>query len=349
MRGDTRRRVRAAVVVLLLLMLKGTPGPEASAQAVPGLWTKYAANPVFTGGATGSWDEVEAFDPSVILDGMTYKMWYTGSGSSGPRRIGYATSSDGIEWAKFAGNPVFSEGPPASWDEDGARWGSVLLDGAVYKMWYTGRDASGTNRIGYATSLNGTDWTKDENNPVFDVGAPGSWEDKHVLYPAVIKDGGTYKMWYTGWNITTETVQIGYATSNDGISWTRYSGNPILTWGPPASWDETAVYAASVLLDAGIYHMWYSGADGGEWQIGYATSPDGITWTKHPENPVITEGGPGAFDSDGADYPCVVLSSNTYRMWYSGFNNADALYRIGYAYAPALTERSYIPIAMRSY
>ena len=345
MRKAIRLWIGIALVAGLLLMLAGSARHEVSAHAVPGLWTKYANNPVLSGGGAGSWDEVWLFDPSVIVDGTTYKMWYTGYGSSPPGRIGYATSSDGIDWTKFDGNPVLSEGPAGSWDEEGPRWGSVLLDGGVYKMWYTGRDASGVNRIGYATSSDGIVWNKYDGNPVFDVGAPGSWEDRHVLYPTVIKDGGVYKMWYTGWK-SGGGVKIGYATSNDGIDWTRYSGNPVLTWGPSGNWDDEAVYAAHVLLN-GVYHMWYSGSDGVEYEIGYATSSDGISWTKHLANPVITTGPEGSFDSEGADYPCVVLDGNTYKMWYVG-ESADGLLRIGYAYAPA-THYIYLPIIMKGY
>jgi hypothetical protein len=45
----------------------------------------------------------------------------------------------------------------------------------------------------------------------------------------------------------------------------------------------------SVLFDGTTYKMWYAGGNA-SWtgQIGYATSPDGITWTKNP-NPVITD------------------------------------------------------------
>ncbi len=40
------------------------------------------------------------------------------------------------------------------------------------------------------------------------------------------------------------------------------------------------------------YHLWYTGYDGtreGIKQLGYATSPDGIQWTRHPRNPIHRE------------------------------------------------------------
>ena len=57
---------------------------------VPSTWVKYSGNPVVTGSM--------AFDPSVINDGGTYKMWYTHVDNSGVWSIYYATSTDGITW-----------------------------------------------------------------------------------------------------------------------------------------------------------------------------------------------------------------------------------------------------------
>ena len=40
-------------------------------------------------------------------------------------------------------------------------------------------------------------------------------------------------MWYTGVNTfgPTGLVQAGYATSSDGLNWTKYSGNPVIPRG----------------------------------------------------------------------------------------------------------------------
>ena len=47
---------------------------------------------------------------------------------------------------------------------------------------------------------------------------------------------------------------------------------------PPVIWDETAK----------LFRMWYSGGEQYEPNaIGYATSPDGLTWTKIRANPVF--------------------------------------------------------------
>jgi hypothetical protein len=89
---------------------------------------------------------------------------------------------------------------------------SVIKDRNSYSMWYQVWTNSVDRAIGYATSPDGTTWTK-SGAPVLDWTAPFSWEDSTGMAgPNVIKDGGTYKMWYAG---STKYLEwrIGYATS----------------------------------------------------------------------------------------------------------------------------------------
>jgi len=233
-------------------------------------WTKYEGNPITPDpGAPGEWDDSQVGNPSVLFYDGTYKMWYTGYDASN-RRIGYATSDDGIVWTKYEGNPVLDLGVPGAWDDSHVWAPSVLFYDGTYKMWYTGYDASNADRIGYATSDDGMVWTKYEGNPVLDLGAPGAWDDYHVYGPSVLFYDGTYKMWYAGYD--SSNWRIGYATSDDGIVWTKYEGNPVLNLGAPGAWDDYHAYNPSVLFYNGTYKMWYSGYDASNRRIGYATS-----------------------------------------------------------------------------
>ena len=52
---------------------------------------------------------------------------------------------------KISGNPVLNVGGSGTWDDYHVAQGTVLFDGAEYRMWYSGND--GLNyRIGLATS-----------------------------------------------------------------------------------------------------------------------------------------------------------------------------------------------------
>ena len=162
-------------------------------------------------------------------------------------------------------------------------------------MWYQGTDTANIIRIGYATSPDGITWTKSASY-VLDVGATGTWDYKLIQAPSVMFDGasGKYRMWYTGSNVTV--LRTGYAESADGITWTK-SASYVLDVGPSGAWDDKRVVFARVHYDYSyscacmLYHMWYSGdASTGNYsyEIGYAYSLDGLTWTKDVDNPIFS-------------------------------------------------------------
>lgn len=108
---------------------------------------------------------------------------------------------------------------------------------------------------------------------------------------------------------------------NDGI-WTKYSGNPILWRTEP--WEARAICEASVVYEDGIFKMWYMGcrtSEGYNAALGYATSKDGLTWEKHPGNPILT-------DLKDAIIRTTVLKHNgTYYLFASDYqwNEADGV------------------------
>ena len=233
-------------------------------------WTKYPANPVVNRGPPGSWDVDGVGMPSVLFDGVGYKMWFSGMDWTGPwTGIGYATSSDGMSWSKFGGNPVLLPSP-GQWDETimAAR---VLYTGGEFKMWYTGTDSGSIGRIGYATSPDGLAWAKHPGNPVLVEGPGGDWDDSSVMMPSVIFNGTGYQMWFGGQDASS-VFRIGYATSPDGITWTKDLSNPVLE-PTPGGWDESMVSGPFIISDGLTYHMWYGGFNpGGGSGIGYAYS-----------------------------------------------------------------------------
>lgn len=172
-------------------------------------------------------------------------------------------------------------------------------------------------------------WVKYWDNPVLDVGDPGEWDSGGVNFPDIYFDGFTYKMWYTG-ATQLNTARIGYATSSDGTNWIKdITNNPVLT--PDSSaWDSLVVVLPVVIFDGTIYKMWYGGGGPGSIEVGYATSPDGISWTKDSANPVINVGLPGEWDDAEVNPGTVIFDGSTYKMWYGGRSQGPS-YQIGYA------------------
>ena len=293
------------------------------------------------------WDYFCAADCSVLKDGDTYKMWYTGSGQTGTDneirvRIGYAYSYDGISWTKYENNPVL-EPTLGDWDYVGIETVSVLLDPDApeaerYKMWYAGVNDKDTGlyAFGYAYSSDGIDWLKYAGNPILEKGSDNSWESGSPEGPAVIKDNGVFKMWYGGVDIvengqdTDYRSNIGYAESEDGKNWTKYEDNPVLRTGEWGNWDAAVIQDPFIMIIDGMYYMWYSGfpewIEGtdltGAYQIGLAYSSDGITWTKYEDNPVLRKGTKGSWDDVLVGFPSIILDSGVLHMYYTGLNES---------------------------
>jgi predicted GH43/DUF377 family glycosyl hydrolase len=327
-------------------------------------WTKYAGNPVLrrdTIIANLPNDLIVISDCWVIKEDTTYKMWYTAGGINYPAdtllrsRICYATSVDGINWTKYSGNPVLDVSYTGGWDSLGVETVSILIDSLApptekYKMWYAGQYFNSYRYdIGYAYSADGINWTK-HTNPVLQVGISSEWDNGFLEGPSVIKEAGIYKMWYCGYdavvdgNGTDGRANLGYATSPDGINWTKYAGNPILTTGTN-TWDSIHVQDPHVIKEGGIYYMWYGGGASDTYydqQVGFATSPDGINWTKSSANPVLTRGSAGSWDAILSSFPSVINDGGIYKMWYTGRDvdpipasvSLNYYWELGYATAP---------------
>jgi predicted GH43/DUF377 family glycosyl hydrolase len=296
-------------------------------------WIKHHENPIMVPGSSGDWDSLYVSTGPVIYYDTLYHMWYTGGMDEDTARIGHATSPDGITWTKDTNNPVLDVGPDGDWDESSVFSGGALVIDSVFHLWYTGHFSLVNNaafRIGHATSPDGITWTKDTNNPVLDVGPTGTWDDTWVEAGSVVYDGNIYHMWYEAWTGTDNQVRIGHATSTDGVTWAKDPANPVLSFGKPASWDYPRVDFPAVVFDGTTYHMWYSGGDWFNWQIGYATSEDGSSWTKYTNNPVLPKGPDGSWDADRVFLSSVIDSSGVkYKMWYTGVKGQNG--GIGYA------------------
>jgi len=76
---------------------------------------------------------------------------------------------------------------------------------------------------------------------------------------------------------------------NDGV-WTKHDRNPVMTRTEP--WEARAVCEPSVIFEDGRFQMWYMGCAtsvGKNAALGHATSPDGITWTKAGNDPILRD------------------------------------------------------------
>jgi hypothetical protein len=253
-----------------------------------------------------------------------FRMWYVG-GHSGVTAIGYATSLDGLSWTKYP-EPVLTHGKPGSFDSAQLGLGSILQENAtLFLMWYQGGNhVSFVNgAVGLATSHDGITWTKYDGNPVL---RSTSIDQNILASPFVIRLKNTFNMWYTGKSESDpgQITRILYATSYDGINWIKWP-QPVFSPLTPPSWDSGAVYSASVIYDGANFGLWYSGLNQsyGDPRIGFATAPDGATWTRSSTTPLLDLGDPGSWDSKGVEQPCAVIGYG-FMLYYDGFSTVGA-------------------------
>ncbi len=348
-----KKLITICAVAGLILAVSGTAGATS--------WVKYGENPVFV---PSTW-ATSVNKMAVIKEGPdSYKAWYTAYKSGGTIgfNVGYATSTDGLSWTENA-TPVLSKSSSGEWENFSGAYNrglyslSVLNDAGTYRMWYGA--GNGTRQIGYATSADGISWTK-YNNPGTTT-APyaesdpvltnsNAWETGDVYYPSVIKDGSSFKMYYAA-ESDDGKIRICYATSSDGIAWDKptlnlinYDGsdNNNIVLEPSASgFDKMRVSHPHVIKikDGSVYRMWYGGYEGvvegvNTWSIGYATSDDGIVWTKSLDNPMLaaSQAWETAATNRENQAPWVIRDGDTYKMWY--FGTGSPAWSFGYATAP---------------
>lgn len=80
----------------------------------------------------------------------------------------------------------------------------------------------------------------------------------------------------------------------DGVL-VRYAGNPLLAKGPAGAYDQLKIGPRAILREApNVWKMSYEAVPGGiQSTTAYATSSDGLNWTKYAANLVMSPWNPG--------------------------------------------------------
>jgi hypothetical protein len=140
---------------------------------------------------------------------------------------------------------------------------------------------------------------KHPRNPLLGTDQP--WEQgQEITYANVMHDQekGLFKMWYGSWLVDAKPSQmtIGYATSPDGITWTKPLINEKNRTNVVLTPDVIGFQAPGIFKDPiktdpqRRFKMLFLAAPDGTsktWSTNAAYSPDGIHWTADPGNPLI--------------------------------------------------------------
>jgi predicted GH43/DUF377 family glycosyl hydrolase len=282
---------------------------------IPSISIEASPAPVLARGAPGEWDAGDVLNPSVVRRGDRYFNFYSGFDGR-TWHTGLATSGDGASWSKLG--KVLSP-DPASWEGDDyiAANGSALHADNAFLYWYQGGRLP---RIGLARSSDGRSFRK-LDSPVLEPGPRGSWDERGVADPYVIRIDDTFYMYYLGQD-RARRQRLGLARSSDGVTWAKLRSNPVLELGQAGTFDEAGLGEPAVWRSHGRYWMLYTGRDRKEHRsIGLALSTDGVRWRRYSEAPVFS--GDRAWNSKVVCDPTVMEETGRIVVWYGGGDAAS--------------------------
>jgi hypothetical protein len=138
-------------------------------------------------------------NPCVLKDGALWRMWYLactewrvmGGKPEHRYHIKYAESEDGINWQRDRHVAI----DYIDDRETAISRPCVIRDSDCWRMWYSYRGQA--YRIGYATSLDGKNWTRRDSEAGIDT-SPSGWDSTMIEYPHVFDHNGARYMLYNG-------------------------------------------------------------------------------------------------------------------------------------------------------
>lgn len=229
---------------------------------------------------------------------------------------------DGKSWRTLTANAASISGPWSKGGvvlapEGGAEGSYIAANGSVQgrQYWY---QTGSPPFIRLARQDPDGAWVR-VPGALLGPGPRGSWDERGVGDPYVIQPvaGGRYFMFFLGQD-RARRQRLGVAESIDGVTWTKYLGNPILDLGQPGSFDEIGLGEPAVWQQAGKWWMLYTGRDRKEWRrTGLAVSADGVHWSRDGERPLL-DVGDGWNSRVVCDPEVQKLSDGRVRVWFGG-------------------------------
>jgi len=226
----------------------------AGPQAFDGVhWQVYPGSPVIRVPERRSdFDSAHVLDPAaIVFNGRVY-LYYTAHSLDPdvPSSTGLAVSKDGTRFEKVSA----VQGAPGIGPE------AVVRDGRVW-LFTSRRGAGGHFEIGCAVSDDGVRFRDVPRRIVLSPSGQDSAFDRFsVTTVRLWLEDGWYYMTYAGCDRYADYPgAIGLARSRDLVEWERYPGNPIFARGEPGTWDEGALWFATVEKIGGTYWLWYEG------------------------------------------------------------------------------------------
>lgn len=267
------------------------------------------------------WWRTHAMIPTPLqLEGSYVRLFFSGRNDKNQSHIGSVVIDlerpDRI--VEYTVEPALRPGPLGCFDDNGVTPSCAIRDGNDVRLYYIGWNPGSTVRMhlfgGLAISRDeGQSFERWSHAPIIERTKVNPYLN---TAPFVIRTEKCWRMYYvagTGWvHRDLPRYNIQYAESEDGYSWKREGIVAI----PFQNEHENALARPYVIHENGIYKMWFS-HKGSAYRMGYAESLDGLTWIRNDDFGGLASG-QGGFDSEMAEYFCVIPYRGGKIMFYNG-------------------------------
>ncbi len=273
------------------------------------------------------WAKTHAMNPTVeIVSENVIRVYFSSLDENNVGRIGYVdlNANNPKEILYLTKEPILQTGLKGTFDHNGMVPSSIVVDGSRKYLYYYGfqlvKDIRFLIFSGLAISEDeGKTFLRFENVPVLD-------RNNVDLYvrslPHVIKTEKTWKVWYSGVNEWTQILgkelpvgNIRYTESADGM---HFDKEKIVTCLEPNQ-DEFSLSRAFVFKQNDKWNMLFSRRmrNNDLYQLGFASSTDGIVWTRDDEKLKI-EPSLDAWDNEMICYSSLISIQNKNYLFYNG-------------------------------
>lgn len=287
------------------------------------LWTKLGR--VFAPDGSLAWMTSHAYLPTPhLLDPGTIRVYVAFLDPDRIGRVGFVdvAAADPLRVLDVSERPALDVGTVGAFDEHGVTPSAVVPDGHALRLYYFGwrrvRDVPYLLFAGLARSEDGGEtFTRVLRAPVL---PPVAGERVCRSAPAVIRHR-CWRGWYVAANAWTNlggrlvpTYDIRGVSSEDGIRWGGGGRTAIAL----ATDDEIGLGRPFVRVVDGGFRMWYSIRSRSRgYRIGFASSSDGISWTRHDEEAGIDVSTKG-WDSEMVCFGAVLSTPHATYLFYNG-------------------------------
>lgn len=326
------------------------PSPRTRTRVETWQWIRDPANPILPPDPDLPWESHCCMNPFVVLLDDEIRLYYAGGDEARNRRICLATSSIGDPLNFKRHGVILDLGAADRFDSSWCVLPCVRKFGDTWHLYYTGFDGGpdlqSFRGIGLGTGKDGVHFERFSEDPIItgdqtrefpgNQGAAGGGtilvepdappSDRYRLYYTLLPGRGDLRLELSeAHRRKAHEKHAAVCHSADGIHW--HDHRLILSARADATHESIGLGAPFVWKHQGIYHMLYCGIGTRfvYYSISHATSRDGYAWDRLPQdgNLSLSPAGGKGWDSDFAEYPCVIRENGRLRLFYCGNGNGS--------------------------